>query len=58
LEDLALFEWQSQDERFDEDVLESVGVQSSVAARNSYGGTSPDRVREQINRAKLLMRDA
>lgn len=58
LEDLALFEWQSQDERFDEDVLETVGVQSSVAARNSYGGTSPDRVREQINRAKLLIREA
>ncbi|MDF2439929.1 MAG: argininosuccinate lyase [Abditibacteriota bacterium] len=58
LEDLALFEWQSQDERIDESVLETVGVDSSVAARQSYGGTAPDRVREQINRAKLLMREA
>ncbi|MGQ9674153.1 MAG: argininosuccinate lyase, partial [Chloroflexota bacterium] len=36
---------------FEHDVL-SISVQASVAARNSPGGTSPERVREAINDAR------
>lgn len=52
LEELALVEWESLDARFEEEVLEVVKVESSVAARKSFGGTSPERVREQLARAQ------
>ena len=52
LEDLTLQQWQSLDARFDNRVLEACRVENSVAARQSYGGTSPIRVREQLARAR------
>ncbi|HEX8833402.1 MAG TPA: argininosuccinate lyase [Abditibacteriaceae bacterium] len=55
LHDLSLEEWKTLDARFDENVLNAVGVDSSVAARRSYGGTSPERVREQLDKAKQLL---
>jgi argininosuccinate lyase len=55
LEDLKYFEWQAQDSRIDEDVLDVVTVEASVHARNSYGGTSPKRVREQLQKAQELI---
>jgi argininosuccinate lyase len=54
LEDLKYFEWQAQDSRIDEEVLDVVTIEASVNARNSYGGTSPHRVREQLQKAKTL----
>jgi argininosuccinate lyase len=53
--DLSLEEWLSLDARFDESVFEAVKVEGSVAGRNSYGGTSPLRVREQLEKAKELV---
>ncbi len=55
LEELALLEWQAVDERFAEDVLDYAGVEDSVRARSSFGGTAPERVREQLERAKRLL---
>src|SRR5690606_41079044 len=39
LEELSLAEFEAIDERFEEGIHEAVTVESSVAARNSYGGT-------------------
>lgn len=55
LGDLALYEWQNIDERFDSRVLDCVRVEDSVNARDSYGGTSPSRVREQLEKARKLV---
>jgi argininosuccinate lyase len=54
LTDLGLVEWQGMDTHFGEDVLECVSVESSVAARRSFGGTAPAQVAEQLARAKAL----
>jgi argininosuccinate lyase len=40
------------DERIDERVYGVLTVDASVASRTSYGGTAPERVREQVARAK------
>ena len=40
------------DPRIDERVFGVLSVDASVRSRTSYGGTAPDRVREQIARAK------
>jgi argininosuccinate lyase len=40
------------DPRIDESVYQVLTVDASVRSRTSYGGTSPDRVREQIEKAK------
>ena len=54
---LTLAQWRELDERFDEGVLEAVGVEGSVAARVSQGGTAPVRVREQLERAKISLKN-
>jgi argininosuccinate lyase len=55
LMDLTLDEWQNLDARFDDGVLQAATVDASVDARQSYGGTAPQRVREQLERAKALL---
>jgi argininosuccinate lyase len=40
------------DERIDERVFDVLSVETSVRSRTSYGGTAPERVREQIAAAK------
>ncbi len=55
LEDLSLEEWQNLDARFDAGVFDAVSVEGSVAARQSEGGTAPVRVRQQLERAKMLI---
>jgi argininosuccinate lyase len=52
LADLPLEILQAIDGRIDERVFEVLGVDSSVRSRKSYGGTAPERVREQIAAAK------
>jgi len=42
----------SIDERIDERVFDVLSVDASVRSRTSYGGTAPERVREQIAAAK------
>ena len=52
LADLPLDALHSIDERIDERVFSILSVEASVASRTSYGGTAPERVREQIAAAK------
>lgn len=54
MHDLSLVEWQGIDGRFGEQVLYHVTVDDSVASRQSYGGTAPQRVAEQLKRAREL----
>jgi len=48
LADLPLGVMREQHDGIDERVFEVISVDASVRARTSYGGTAPDRVREQI----------
>ena len=46
----------SIDPRIDDRVFSVLSVEASVASRTSYGGTAPERVREQIAAAKAELR--
>lgn len=50
LADLALSDMQSVEPGITQDVFSVLTVQASVASRMSYGGTAPQRVREQVAR--------
>jgi argininosuccinate lyase len=52
LADLAIDELKAIDERIDERVFEVLAIDASVRSRTSYGGTAPERVQEQIAKAK------
>jgi len=52
LAELPLDALQSIDERIDQRVFDVLSVEASVRSRTSYGGTAPERVREQIAAAK------
>jgi argininosuccinate lyase len=52
LKDLTLSEWQSLHPQFAEDIYAAIEPQQVVAARNSYGGTGFEQVRQAIERAK------
>jgi len=55
LEDLSLADMKAVDGRITDDVFSVLGVERSVTSRVSYGGTAPERVREQAGRwLKLL----
>jgi argininosuccinate lyase len=55
LAELELEALQAIDGRIDRRVYDVLTVDSSVASRTSYGGTAPERVREQIERAKRAL---
>ncbi len=48
LKDVPLAELQSVEPRITKDVFAVLSLESSVAARTSFGGTAPSRVKEQI----------
>jgi argininosuccinate lyase len=52
LAELPLDALRAIDQRIDERVYDVLSVEASVASRTSYGGTAPERVREQIEKAK------
>jgi argininosuccinate lyase len=52
LAELDLDALRAIDGRIDERACGVLTVEASVRSRTSYGGTAPDRVREQIERAK------
>lgn len=54
LADLPLSEFQSVDSRISETARALLTVENSVESRDSYGGTAPQRVREQIERWKEM----
>ena len=52
LDALTIGDLETIDERIDERVFDVLSVDASVRSRTSYGGTAPERVREQIAKAK------
>ncbi len=55
LPDLSLADMQIVNERINADVFNFLGVQNSVASRQSYGGTAPIQVRKQIARWRKIL---
>ena len=55
LADLSLDILRSIDPRIDERVFDVLSIDASVRSRTSYGGTAPERVREQIAAAKEVL---
>ena len=53
--ELPLAVLQKIDARIDERVFDVLSIDASVRSRTSYGGTAPERVREQIAKAKKLL---
>ena len=52
LDALSIEDLKAIDDRIEERVFDVLSVDASVRSRTSYGGTAPDRVREQIAKAK------
>lgn len=55
LKDLTLEQWQQLHPAFASDIYEAIAPQRVVAARNSYGGTGFQQVRNAIERAKSII---
>ncbi|MDA9088498.1 argininosuccinate lyase [Amylibacter sp.] len=55
LPDLSLKEMQKVNEKINADIFNFLGVQNSVASRQSYGGTAPKQVRKQIARWREVL---
>ena len=58
LRDLTMNEWQALHPAFEEDIYDAITPQRVVSARNSYGGTGFDQVRQAIQRAQQILGDA
>ena len=52
LKDLTLAEWQTIHPAFEEDIYEAIAPRQVVAARNSYGGTGFEQVRQALIEAR------
>lgn len=52
LKDLTLDEWRSLHPAFDTDIYEAIAPQRVVSARNSYGGTGFQQVRQALQEAR------
>ncbi|MEA5509350.1 argininosuccinate lyase [Crocosphaera sp. UHCC 0190] len=55
LKDLTLEEWQELHPKFEADIYEAIAPKQVVAARNSYGGTGFEQIRQAIERAKTQL---
>ncbi len=60
LEKMTLDEYRQFSDAIDADIHQYISLEACVAARRSFGGTAPERVKEQIERAKarLSQKDA
>ena len=52
LKDLSLDEWQQLHPAFEADIYAAIAPQQVIAARNSYGGTGFEQVRQALDRAR------
>ncbi|HEY9818326.1 MAG TPA: argininosuccinate lyase [Candidatus Obscuribacterales bacterium] len=52
LKDLTLEEWQALHPSFEEDIYGAIAPQQVVSARNSYGGTGFEQVRQALQQAR------
>jgi argininosuccinate lyase len=57
VEDLSAEEWRSFSREFDGDIADCISPDGAMRAKTSPGGTSPDRVREQLAAARKLVAD-
>lgn len=57
LDGLSIGDLKGIDERIDQRVFDALSVDASVAARSSYGGTAPVRVREQVEAARKRLEE-
>ena len=57
---MTLDEYRQFSDAIDADIHQYISLEACVAARRSFGGTAPERVKEQIERAKarLSQKDA
>lgn len=55
LKDLTLEEWQALHPAFEVDIYQAIAPQQVVAARNSYGGTGFEQVKQAIQRARSYL---
>ncbi|SME94544.1 argininosuccinate lyase [Pseudobacteriovorax antillogorgiicola] len=55
IEELSLEELQTHSAQIRDDVYAAISLQQSLAAKKSWGGTSPERVREALDLAKKMM---
>ncbi|WP_404791418.1 argininosuccinate lyase [Altericista sp. CCNU0014] len=55
LKDLTLDEWQAIHPQFAADIYEAIAPRQVVAARNSYGGTGFEQVRQALERTRSLL---
>lgn len=55
--DLSLTEWHSFSKEFGEDILSIISPLGAAEAKRSPGGTAPERVQEQIEKARKLLAD-
>ena len=58
LKDLTLEEWQTIHPAFEPDIYEAIAPRQVVAARNSYGGTGFDQVRQALASAKTRLSES
>ncbi|WP_313930156.1 argininosuccinate lyase [Trichocoleus sp. FACHB-262] len=56
LKDLSLDEWQTLHPAFESDIYQAIAPRQVVAARNSYGGTGFEQVRQAIENARQRLR--
>ncbi|PSN14084.1 argininosuccinate lyase [filamentous cyanobacterium CCT1] len=55
LQELTLSEWQAIHPAFEEDIYAAIAPQQVVSARNSYGGTGFEQVRQALQRAQQAL---
>jgi argininosuccinate lyase len=51
LKDLSLQEWKELHPAFEDDIYDAIAPQQVVSARNSYGGTGFEQVRQALKNA-------
>jgi argininosuccinate lyase len=56
LKDLSLEEWKELHPAFEEDIYDAIAPTQVVAARNSYGGTGFEQVRQALKNVRDRIR--
>lgn len=55
LERMTLQEYKQFSDAIEDDIHQFITLEACVAARRSFGGTAPERVKEQIERARARL---
>ncbi|MGO3018743.1 MAG: argininosuccinate lyase [Anaerococcus sp.] len=57
LEDMSLEDYKKHSSVVDQDLFDIIGIKNCVMGRNSYGGTSPEQIKVQINELKKFIEE-